>query len=478
MAGPITWRNVESGSNGDAIRGMYLAQQSLNSGFDKIGGVFKQRQDMEDANWNQQKANNTAAFQQEISKYDTPEAYQEALKSGAIHNLLGSYGAQIDQAGSRQLMDGFTTTLMNRANAVNQFQDAAEARRAKPVEDLVASLAATGQHDLAIEAANSSDVAGKAAMLDRVTKSRIAQEDRARQLKVNERTDKLATLELADKERAVVDQNEARLLQTELSAAKTNHLKERKAHEAALGQIASRLKLPTTANGLARVDDFTTEQRNLLGFEAKKAGIKDPFLKFSGDTQTADAEYQRLLDSGKFRVETLDKNREAIRGAFDSTNVGGLVGQERADRALKNAQTKVAMDKEAENNWHIPGSQKATQIFEELSASVGKMIGDDDPEDVNKMLYDITANGIQLPNGDRYTPSKSEILNAIASTNDGWGLSGWFGGNGTGSRADKALELMTKRGQEEKYLLKLKAAKEYEEYQNKENVKKLRAELK
>ncbi len=58
MAVP-TWRNVAGIDFNDAIRATALANQSFQSGFNTLQGMLDERAKLEQANWEQQKKNNT-----------------------------------------------------------------------------------------------------------------------------------------------------------------------------------------------------------------------------------------------------------------------------------------------------------------------------------------------------------------------------------------------------------------------------------
>ena len=60
--GAITWKNINREDDRGALLGLAAAGHSFNAGFDKFNDVIKQREDINAANWNQQKTNNTQAF--------------------------------------------------------------------------------------------------------------------------------------------------------------------------------------------------------------------------------------------------------------------------------------------------------------------------------------------------------------------------------------------------------------------------------
>lgn len=133
MAQPITWRNVDAPDLRGAGALMGLAGNSLNTGFDKLGEVLKQRQDIASQNWDQQKVNNTQAFMDTLSKYRTPEEYQAALASGELDQQRQGYGAQIDPVAARAAEEARLGILQNRATAANAFTESQRIAKEAPV---------------------------------------------------------------------------------------------------------------------------------------------------------------------------------------------------------------------------------------------------------------------------------------------------------------------------------------------------------
>lgn len=115
----ITWRNIDMGAGGDAraiALPMQVAMQGINTGFDKLTGVYDKYE-------KQQVDQNTALFQNELSKYRTPEELQAARDSGAIAALQERFGLQMDQ---KVRNEGARTQLNNAYEDVtnaNKYSD-------------------------------------------------------------------------------------------------------------------------------------------------------------------------------------------------------------------------------------------------------------------------------------------------------------------------------------------------------------------
>ena len=146
MSNPITWRNVDAPSFGEANRMMLAAQSGINSGFNQLGDVLKNEQATADANWKTVRDNNTQAFLNSINQYRTPEEYQAALTSGALDP--SKFGAQIDQAAARSALDGRMSVLQDRMVKANQIADMQQERDARPIMDRLSAMALSEDKDV------------------------------------------------------------------------------------------------------------------------------------------------------------------------------------------------------------------------------------------------------------------------------------------------------------------------------------------
>lgn len=123
MAGPITWQNIAAPSIAEASRGLALAQQGINAGFDSFNNVIKQQTDAENANWEQVKKNNTEAFLAKLYQAQGAEGFKALQSSGELDRMLAANGAQIDAAAARSAMDGRLGVLQQRDVAGIQYKN-------------------------------------------------------------------------------------------------------------------------------------------------------------------------------------------------------------------------------------------------------------------------------------------------------------------------------------------------------------------
>jgi hypothetical protein len=153
MAGPITWRTVNGPSLAEAGRPMESAQRSFDNAFTGLGGVLKQQEATDQANWNQVKENNTQNFLNKLYSAQGAEGFKALQDSGELDRMLAANGAQIDRAAARSAMDGRLSTLQNRDTQAitykNTMLDDAQANDVRRINTLALTDPAAASAELA-----------------------------------------------------------------------------------------------------------------------------------------------------------------------------------------------------------------------------------------------------------------------------------------------------------------------------------------
>lgn len=144
---PIRWDNVNGQSLADASRPLEAAGRSVNTGFDVLGQLLKHGTDINDANWQTGKVNNTNEALNTVMGYDSPEALAAAQKSGAIQSLLTAHGAQMDQAAVRQAADARMGILQQRAEQAISYNHAITDEKTAPILDKARAAALSGNKE-------------------------------------------------------------------------------------------------------------------------------------------------------------------------------------------------------------------------------------------------------------------------------------------------------------------------------------------
>lgn len=112
---PITWRNVDAPSFAGVSQSLSAAQTGLDKGIGAFNNILQQQETTDNANWEQQKKNNTDKFLNTILAAKSPEEFKALQDSGELDRMLAANGAQIDQAAARAARDTRLGTLQDRA---------------------------------------------------------------------------------------------------------------------------------------------------------------------------------------------------------------------------------------------------------------------------------------------------------------------------------------------------------------------------
>lgn len=141
---PITWRNIESDTTRGAAGLMEVARRAFNDGMGSFQGIVEDKNQVSQANWDQQRANNTNAFLDRLAQYKTPEELAAAQASGELAALRQQYGGQVDAAAIRGAEASQADVLMKRIAAQNQYGDDKINRDARPLMEQYQGLLAQG----------------------------------------------------------------------------------------------------------------------------------------------------------------------------------------------------------------------------------------------------------------------------------------------------------------------------------------------
>ena len=135
MSQPIRWDTIMSRSNGESVAGINSAANLLNNGFNQFQGVLKQSEDIQRSNHQNQKGLNTAAFQDAVAKYRSPEELKAAMDNGALDQLRSSLGPNIDANAIRGVADQRMASLMSQKTQEIAFNHVMTDERVAPLLD-------------------------------------------------------------------------------------------------------------------------------------------------------------------------------------------------------------------------------------------------------------------------------------------------------------------------------------------------------
>ena len=445
MDGPITWRNVTGPSLAEASRPLDSAARLFLGGMDSFNNVLQKQEVVDKANWQQQKENNTNEFLNQVYAAHGPEGFKALQDSGQLQQMIAGFGAQIDQAKAREVMDTRMGTLQKKEQDSWAYQNAALDHQEAPAVDEAKGLIAQGKLDEAnpkiaalstraqAQLYNSVDAKSQELLQRKWAAEKHPLElDKLRAEISNSRTSgALNSLNLKKGQLEFQDLKETRDLQNVLATARQQHLANDEAVGKAIGALTKELKLPTSAAGYPRFSEMTPEQIALYDETATKRGVPLSSAYLSGDTNAADAFKKQLFSTNKFRPETLMKYNDSINGAFDTTAGQGLVGNDAQSKKLEDAKKKVYYDDIAKNSWYDSNNANARKNFEGIQEKLKAEIKE--PRDlaaVNTVLDRIATDGIEVViDGKKKNviPSQEAVMAAIrGSTPSSW-RSLWLG---------------------------------------------------
>lgn len=145
MGQPIRWDNVGGANLSEASRPLESAQRSFLGAFDTVGNALQQRQQIDTANVQNNKVNNTNAFLDAVSKYQTPEDLHAAqAQGGALDQLRQGFGTQVDATAIRGAADARVVALQQQAQAEQAYKHMMTDERVAPLADKFKQAALTG----------------------------------------------------------------------------------------------------------------------------------------------------------------------------------------------------------------------------------------------------------------------------------------------------------------------------------------------
>ena len=362
MGTPITWRNVDAPDTRGALLGMAAAGQSINTGFDKLGEVLKQREQQAEQNWNQQKTNNTQAFLNEIGKFRTPEEYQAALASGELDQMRQGFGAQVDANAVRAAEEGRLATLQQRSLINSEFQDKSTDRAQLPEVNNIQALIAAGKHDEARAELDRLQLRNEAPLYDALKKD-------VRQGVTEKRADAAydRSLVMQGREDTTYNRTEAERIQakqvedsaTTLAAEHQQNIVDIGAKQ---GKLAISMGLPVTPAGLP---DYQAINENEAYARRFQSALIVNNLEMPSDTEAMTSGLKKLLQGG-MSATNVNKVATQVTPLIDTAPEKQLVGvdKDRYDRgqaAIANRYAEVE-----KNNSLFVSSNNVTDKIPEL----------------------------------------------------------------------------------------------------------------
>lgn len=148
MGEPIRWDTIMSRPHSESTAGIGSAAQLINNGIGQLQGTLKSAEDVHQSNFDNHTKLNTAAFQDAVAKYRSPEELKSAMDSGgALDQLRASLGPNINHDAIRGAADARMMGLMQQKQQEIQFNHAMADERVAPLVDKFKSLELAGKHE-------------------------------------------------------------------------------------------------------------------------------------------------------------------------------------------------------------------------------------------------------------------------------------------------------------------------------------------
>lgn len=143
MAGPITWRNIQTSAGGGANSLLANGQQQVQQGLQVLQNLFTSNAKEEAANRDAIKSFNTNEFLDQVALTD-PAALATPEGQAALAQQRQQYGTMIDQAATRNAVTTQLGNVQKQQIAQGQFDDFTAERGQRELVDNVRGLAAAG----------------------------------------------------------------------------------------------------------------------------------------------------------------------------------------------------------------------------------------------------------------------------------------------------------------------------------------------
>lgn len=146
MATPITWQSISKPDFDSVNKGLLQTAALFSNAFDGFKDTLKESNATVEQNWKQGKENNTNALLNKFAGFKTAEEAQAALESGAVAEMLGGYGAQVDGSAVRTAQQNLVSNLQKKAIEADTYQQAQLAAQERDPIGAVRARIAVGDY--------------------------------------------------------------------------------------------------------------------------------------------------------------------------------------------------------------------------------------------------------------------------------------------------------------------------------------------
>ena len=358
---PITWRNIESDTTRGAAGLMEVARRAFNDGLGNFKGIVDDRNQLNQANWDQQRANNTNAFLDRLAQYKTPEELAAAQASGELQTLRQQFGSQVDANAIRGAEANQADVLMKRIAAQNQYTDDKTNRDARPLMEQYQGLLAKGDANGAAKFLADNQLAvdesGALQDLQNLQKTLFSQGIQRSNLALSQRADQRAQTQFDDNMNETL-QKRAVLGGVQASLSGSNDLADAKARFSQWAK-ENNLRADHVAAGLNQMTQLYTGQTGLT--EEQDAAVSAYVTPYEKAAQLAEEQAKGFKAFSNPEVANLTESQALAKV------LPRVKGEE--DDTLDALQSKVADFRE---KYKVPESVNLGAVLNEVLSATGK----------------------------------------------------------------------------------------------------------
>lgn len=438
MAGPITWRNVETrGLAPAALLGN--AQQSMVDGFAGIRQALQDYQKTAEANWQQQRANNTNTYLDAVAGITDPnQLAQDNAPGGRLAQLRQQLGFNVDNAAIRGAAEQRQSDLQTQWAKNQQYQDAQRAAQEADYIDNLKTLAAQGKTAEAQQLAVARDLQDNAGVLNSVNEfargfaqdQRLA--DQATRAAQSHGLQMARGQEDLNYSRQVHDYNLQGLAQDQAASAQLqsilqNHQQTSAQNTELINATAKQFNIPVE-NGIPSLAGVQPEQKAAFQDALKQQGVfnqaseselvngyvdqlrqqglpEEKVQAFGARMIQAFNQNGQLTKADQDRLSTQQARIDSATAAVNAANEQQFKTLARSNYFLRNTDTNIdlpSMLKKVEDNG-----------FDPLVNRSGNR------EDLSRLITDVTLHGVTI-NGEHVDVPPALLDAALSSNGNDW----------------------------------------------------------
>ena len=362
----ITWRTMNQPNNAGVGLLLNGAAQSLNGGFNALQNVLDQRNKTENANWQQQKSNNTSDYLNQVQEIGTPEQAADPAVQANLAALRQQFGYQVDSNAIRGAEEKRATDLQVQATNQAKFSDMNLERDQRPLVEQFYQMKNAGDFKGAQALLDANGFLNEGALSDSLKSGQYKAADETRAVSQDGRNaasfnlnQKLGNANLAytqEQRQYAKDDRSRNLAGEDLANSSINdYLGARSQAAAKAAHIAEANGVPIV-DGLPDLSGVSDEKQTEIGKQLQAAGVD----MVNSPTAARNA-FVANLRANHFPESVIAKHAATFDGAVNGANT--LSSQDQAEVDNQKAKIKLGEDTSTAQELKTFGEKQAKNVF-------------------------------------------------------------------------------------------------------------------